>query len=147
MEYHHMMRNFRRKMLLPRKKLFVHPWISLNRPITMTAFKLKWPITFPCYTWLTMRFPCMSKFPIFMSFPIIHFFHNLHKKIPWFVLGHAFWTCHQKWWFFFAFFQMVSRSIQDIFAEQEEIVMLLVSFCSLRIALVGLQRRSSYQVQ
>ena len=31
---------------------------------------------------------------------------------------------------FVVFFQMVSRSIHDIFAKQEGIVMLLVSFCS-----------------
>ena len=63
-------------MLLPRKKTLCPP---LN--ITMTTFKLKWPITFSSHTWLTMRFPCMSKFPIFVSFHIIHFFHNLHNKV------------------------------------------------------------------
>ena len=70
------MRNFHLKMLLPRKKTLCPP---LN--ITMTTFKLKWPITFSCHTWLTMRFPCMSKFPIFVSFHIIHFCHNLHNKV------------------------------------------------------------------
>ena len=47
----------------------------------MTTFKLKWPITFSCHTWLTMRFPYMSKFPILVSFHIIHFFHNLLNKV------------------------------------------------------------------